>query len=396
MSESEYSETLDAGQDVYARQMLHISQTNQIALNQFEAESAASSSGDSSISSTTSDDSDEEGKEGGREQADTLELAKISNEVLSLPRGLCENPNIFKEFFSLETWTELPPQLQNHLQQFLPRFDSTLPPHMSAVEQARTISMLFNGDLKRFGKSPLSTLQRQLEEGNCRPDIIKLKENIKKSQRREQRFQLCERVSQVAKQLFLSRQRLLNKMYNSSPDFVIKPNHQNFQQPRHSQLYTDNRLSAIRARKRFYSEISTINKELGKSVGLKDGDNAAIVLSADEEDDKDDTLEEIKEALLLHRSLDNETELLKPATSAMDRCIYATNFKRLKNYEDEDAFRLQQRARQSKLNNKNFKEYLREHKRRKITEPVSKFCKSYEYLKICLHTYFRLLDPTGI
>ncbi|XP_065355025.1 nuclear factor related to kappa-B-binding protein [Calliphora vicina] len=378
MSDSEYSESLDVnGQDESEGNEIHMQllqqQQQQQYLNQQQQQQqiqqqnvsymtyagSTSTSGESSISTTSSDESDEGDSE------DTLELAKITNEVLSLPRGLCENAAIFQEFFSLETWQELPQPVQNHLQQFLPRFNQILPPQMAAVEQSRTLSMLFNNELTRFGESPLKSLQQQLEVGNCRPDIIKLRQNILKSRRREQRFQHCERLSQMAKQLFLSRQRLLDTAYKSSPDIVMQPNtvSLNKHQPKPSHLFTDNKLSAMRARKRFYSEIS----QLAQQLGLK-GD---VVLSADEEDEDGLLVDELKKDMQLQqRGLEIESEAVKTSTSLADRCIYSTIFKKHQNVEDEEACRLQQKSKQSKLTNRNFKEFLREHKRRKITEPT--------------------------
>ncbi|XP_037821372.1 nuclear factor related to kappa-B-binding protein [Lucilia sericata] len=383
MSDSEYSETLDVnGQDESEGNAIHLQllQQQQLQQQQYQqqqqqhhnqqnvsymtyAGSTSSSSGESSISTTSSDESDAEDSE------DTLELAKITTEVLNLPRGLCENAAIFQEFFSLSTWQELPLPVQQHLQQFLPRFQQLLPPQMAAVEQSRTISMLFNNELTRFGASPLTSLQQQLEVGNCRPDIIKLRQNILKSRRREQRFQHCERLSHTAKHLFISRQRLLDTAYKSSPDSFIKPAAfkgsltQNKQQPKPSHLFADNKLSAMRARKRFYSEIS----QLAQQLGLK-GD---VVLSADEEDDDSLLADEMKkEQQLQQRGLENENEAVKTSTSLADRCIYSTIFKKHQDIEDEEACRLQQKSKQSKLTNRNFREYLREHKRRKITEPT--------------------------
>ena len=384
MSDSEFSENLDVnGQDEIEGYDTHMQQRQQYNLElqryktlghqQLQQEQlleqhndnfmnyagSTSSSAESSVSSTSSDESDEGDSE------DTLELAKITTEVLSLPRGLCENASIFHEFFSLETWQELPISVQNYLQQFLPNFNKILPPQLAAVEQTRTLSMFFNCELTRFNESPLKSLQQQLEVGNCRPDIIKLRQNILKSRRREQRFQQYERLSQTAKQLFLSRQRLLDTAYNSSPDSTLKPSiAHNSHQSKPSHLFTDNKLSAIRARKRFYGEISQISKQLGI--------NEDVILSADEEDEDGLCAEEIKnDSQQKQSSPDEANDTTKTSTSLADRCVYSTIFKKLPEMEDEEACRSQLKSKQSKLTNRNFREYLREHKRRKLTEPVS-------------------------
>lgn len=383
MSDSEYSESLDVnGQDESEGNDIHMQLLQQQQQQQHEQQyynqqqqhqptyhqninymnyaGSTSSSAESSISSTSSDDSDENDSE------DTLELAKLNKELLSLPRGLCENAAVFQEFFSLETWQELPVPVQNHLQQFLPKFDKILPPQMAAVEQTRTISMLFNNELNRFGQTPLTTLQQQLEVGNYRPDILKLRQTILKSRRREQKFQHCERLSHMAKQLFLSRQRLLDTAYKSSPDTVLKQpfNSHNTPRPKPSHLFTDNKLSAIRARKRFYSEISQIAQQLG----LKDD----TVLSADDDEEDSGLAEEMKKDTdTKQRNTEEASDAIKTSNSLADRCIYSTVFKKQQDLEDEEACRLQHKAKQSRLTNRSFREYLREHKRRKITEPVS-------------------------
>ncbi|XP_073838718.1 uncharacterized protein [Musca autumnalis] len=376
MSDSEYSESFAGGgqeeggglggNERGQQQQYQMQQNN--AYGNFATgigSSSSSSEGDSSVSSTSSDeDTDEE-----NESDDSLELAKITNEVLSLPRGLCENPAIFQEFFSLESWQELPPHIQNHLHQYLPNFNKVLPPQMAAVEQTRSISMLFSGDLKVFGQSPLSTLQKHLEAGNYRPDIKKLRENIKKSQRRESKFQTCERLSYMAKELFVSRQRLLDHAIKSLPETVTKApaastSVTSMRQPKPGHLYHDNKLSAIRARKRFYTEISQIAQELNL---MED-----FVLSADEDNDMDNNLNEEwrKDLIQQQRSLEENAEPPKTNIALAERCVYSTVFRKRSEQDDEEAFRMQQRSRQSRLTNRNFKEYLREHKRRKLTEPT--------------------------
>lgn len=388
MSDSEYTESLDAGQEESEeneritgpgtqQQQLLYQQQAQNSFMQY-AGSTSSSACDSSVSSTSSDESD-----GEQDSEDSWELCKITEEVLSLPRGLCENPSIFQEFFSLTTWHDLPPPIQNHLQQFLPDFEQAkLPPQLAAVERARTISMLFSGSLHRFQQSPIIQLQRQLEAGNYRPDIRKLKENILKSQQRERKFQHCERLSQMAKQLFLSRQKLLDHAHKSLPDVIAKApqpqsttvvSNSSKRQTKPLSLYRDNKLSAIRARKRFFSEISQLSQQLG----IPD----SLVLSADEDDDADRLLDDDMKRDLLdqQRSVEQENEAAaaKANIPMAERCVYSTLFRKRSDCDDESAFRLQQKNRQTRLTNGNFKEYLREHKRRKITEPVSEEIRRY-------------------
>ncbi|KAL9895826.1 uncharacterized protein ACN2A1_006419 isoform 1-T2 [Glossina fuscipes fuscipes] len=349
MSEGKFSESMEVAASQCER--------NAMLMEENYLSTSSASSDDSSITSSSSDSEDEDNSA----EEDSLELAKITKEILSLPRGLCENQNIFYEFFSLDTWRELPVQVQNHLQQFLPRFTHLLPQQLAAVEQTRTISMLFSDELKRFGQSPLATLQRHLEEGNCRPDILKLRQSIAKSKRREQRFRQCEHLSQLAKQLFLSRQRLMQSAYQSAPDAVLKVAQNSVLRPKPAQLYADNKLSAIRARKRFYFEISQMNQQLG----FRDED-----LSANEGEEDNLTAEELKLELSTSRTSEESGDHLKPTNSIADRCIYSTLFKRQENLDDEDACRAQLKSKVVRLCNRNFRECLREHKRRKLTEPT--------------------------
>lgn len=321
--------------------------------NEDDEENEATSSS-SSDSSTSSEDESQQQQDSGIPSDMTLELAQFSKDaLLSLPRGLCENAAIFKEFFSRETWSYLPEHMRAQLYEFLPRFSHLLPPAQAQAEQQRSIASLFDGSLQRFGKDPLTTIQKHLEMGNYRPDVRELRESIAKSRRREQRFQNCERLSHLAKQLFVSRERLLRQAYNAPPDAVLRSTRSTQQQASLAQ-YADNKLCAVKARKRYKDEVQQLAKQLG--LGNQQ-------FSADEDDDDMLDVDELKES----RSI-AELDVVKPTN---DKFIYGTMFKRRLDMDDEDALKAQQRAKQPRLNNRNFRQYLLEHKRRKIQEPVS-------------------------
>lgn len=289
-------------------------------------------------------------------QLDTLELAKIMNEVIRLPRGLCENMKIFHEFFSVETWNNIPEAIRSNLEKHLPHFTNILTPQETSVEIQRTLSMLFNGDLMRFGHSPLFDLQQELESGNFRPDVLRLRQSIAKSRRREQRFQRCERLSQLAKELFLSRERLLRTAYKSAPSSILRT--ERITKREQTTFHADTKLCTVRCRKRFRKELDHITDQLG----IK-----ANELSADEADAS--TVENVTDES--HFNMKSEiSSVLKLPASGTDRLIFSTLFKKRKNLADEDAIRTDQNMQQSRLSNRNFRSYIREHKRRKITEPT--------------------------
>ncbi|EDW83768.2 uncharacterized protein Dwil_GK13785 [Drosophila willistoni] len=329
---------------------------------------------DSVTGSEDSDDDEDEDDDDDDDnttcQSDELELAQLTErDIFRVPRGLCENSTIFHEFFSLETWQMLPLHMQARLQSFLPQFNPPLMPAAQAsAEQQRTLVQLFNGGLQRFGKSPLIQLQRQLEEGNLRPDVRQLRRSIENSKRREHHFQQAERLSQLAKDLFLSREELLQHAYSSAPpstdvngwSAALKlPLVRSRKRKTPPTLPVENKYCLQRSKKRYTQELRSILQEL--KIQSTD-------LSADEEDG--DSLE-------LRRTMD-DAKLIEPqdvanntkASNAADKkCIYNTFFKRHSGADDELILRRMQADRIPQLNDRNFRKYLRDYKRRKLEQP---------------------------
>lgn len=214
----------------------------------------------SSAASSSSSDSEQ--------SSQSLEPARILKQSLELPKNLCENSGIFQEFFSLETWKFLPDHIQDQLKAFLPRFDGiTANENDEQIEMNVTLQKLFTNQIARFGASPLIDLQKNLEEGNYRPDISRLRSNIRKSQRREQRFQQCERISRLAKVLVVSREKLLRAAYDGT----------NSQTPNDKMINDVPKLTstaaAERAKKRYFDEISSIMEDVGLDLQLSDDEN---------------------------------------------------------------------------------------------------------------------------
>lgn len=227
------------------------------------SESSARSNGNTS-SSESSDSNNSE------MSAIPLERSRILKQNIDLPVGLCENASIFEEFFSLDTWNTLPAPIQDHLTQFLPRFSDN--PSVNAVEQTRTIHAIFNNELERFGSTPLLDFQRNLEGGNYRPDIARLRANMQKSQRREQRFQYGERVSRVAKAAMISREKLLKVAYDAPPGGSLRTARMiapaNAVMPK---LVAS--AAAQRSKKRYFHEISAIAEDIGFDGLLSEDEN---------------------------------------------------------------------------------------------------------------------------
>ncbi|XP_060649164.1 nuclear factor related to kappa-B-binding protein [Drosophila nasuta] len=360
-------------------QLSDCSNSNSSAASSNSGKTASSSS--SSNSSDDEDDDDVDEDDGASDQdmhsdsdsddatttqSDELELAQLSKtHTFRLPRGLCESAAIFHEFFSVETWQMLPNNMQAQLQPLLPSYASILTPSQAAAEQQRTLLQLFNGGLQRFGQSPLLRLQQQLEEGSLRPDVLQLRLSIERSQRRERRFQQSERLSRLAKELFLSREQMLQQIYVMAPppdaDANLGLGNGPFKlqsRPRKRKtltLHRENKFCVERARKRYCQELV----ELTRDLQLQPGE-----LSADEQDEQATQLAILAE----ERQLKMETNT-RPSNAADKKCIYSSFFKRRPGLEDELVLRSMQADKMQPLTEKNFKKYLRDYKRRKQQQP---------------------------
>lgn len=204
-----------------------------------------------------------------------FETARVLKQSVDLPKGLCEDASIYDEFFSLDTWNQLAAPIQMHLQQFLPKFSDD--PRENDAERRQTVLALFDNTIERFGSTPLTDFQRNLEEGNFRPEIARVQAAIEKSKRREHRFQECERISRMAKSMVLSRDKLLQLAYNSAPGASLRVNASCASNGLTS-TSSNLKSSAVtqRSKKRYFNEISSI----AAATGLNDADG----LLTDDED----------------------------------------------------------------------------------------------------------------
>lgn len=231
------------------------------------SDSESSDSSESASSSTSSSNSSE-----SEQSSQSLEPARILKHNLELPKGLCD-PSIFNEFFSLDTWRLLPDHMKDQLKAFLPDFSGTVDGGLDQKEIQRetniTIQKLFTNQITRFNSAPLIDFQRNLEEGNYRPDISRLRSNIRKSQRREQRFQSCERISQLAKSLAVSREHTLRAAYEGSAAESIKRKNKK----RKSPIKLQSNAATIRSKKRYLDEIAKIREDVGLDTESSDDDD---------------------------------------------------------------------------------------------------------------------------
>lgn len=216
-------------------------------------------SGDSSSSQmSTSSDSSASVKESARKQ---FESTKITTEIINLPKELCEDKNVFNEFFSLETWHSLSDPIRKHLGMFLPAFTDNV-----EFEKRSTIESLFSNRITRFGSCPLERLQRMLEDGNCRPEISTLNKSIAKAERREQRFQECERLTDLARKVSISRERTLRAVCHGARLRGLSGRQCVY--PSKSPLFSS--ANALRAKKRYLQEVSSIAEQLNLPDILSD------------------------------------------------------------------------------------------------------------------------------
>jgi nuclear factor related to kappa-B-binding protein len=214
-------------------------------------------SGDSDGSEVTANSTIESNDES---LGENNEIAKILDQKFKLPKDLCENSEIFKEFFSLDTWNQLTDNERSHLSTFLPKFDEN-----NDEEQKNTIQQLFKNSLTRFNQTPLDTFHNNLQDGNYRPDIAHYRKSILKSEEREQRIRECERISHLAEKLVFSREKLLRSAYRCPPGSTPQLPHSSTAVPRLSSSS-----ATMRASRRYFQEVSKLTDELGLQLSDED------------------------------------------------------------------------------------------------------------------------------
>lgn len=130
-------------------------------------------------SSSSSSDSTSSGSTDGDE--DTLETVRILGHTFELPQDLCEDYSLFKEVFSMKTWTSLEDTEKEHLKTFLPKLNNK-----DKDDTDTTLKLLFDYEPFKF-TSPLSDFYNDLKLGNYRPDLAKIRKLLAKAKRKQQK-----------------------------------------------------------------------------------------------------------------------------------------------------------------------------------------------------------------
>ncbi|XP_068085697.1 nuclear factor related to kappa-B-binding protein [Anabrus simplex] len=190
-----------------------------------------------------------------------LEECRIEGVDLKLPQGLCENKDIFREFFSMQMWQEcLTEQQRQHLKNFLPTF-----PENDNKEKDHTLKMLFNRENMRFG-APLTDFQTQLKNGYHRPEIARMRFLMRKALVRDYKHQQRKYYYRLTKEILLSRQRLLETAYNQQPGTLVK-------MERIPNPATRAPQAELRARRRYFEELAAIRQEVQEEEHSSEDDN---------------------------------------------------------------------------------------------------------------------------
>lgn len=191
---------------------------------------------------------------------DNVEVAKILDQKFHLPKELCEHSEIFREFFSIDTWNQLTNEERSNLSNLLPTF-----PENDEQEKQETVQLLFANTLTRFSQTPLDAFHNNLQDGNYRPDIAHYRKSILKAEEREQRIRECERISLLAEKLVCSREKLLRSAYRCPAGSFPQLPHTSTAVPRLSSSS-----ATMRANRRYFQEISMLSEELGFAVSDDD------------------------------------------------------------------------------------------------------------------------------
>lgn len=206
---------------------------------------------DDQDSEATGLSSNESCNESQNELDESFEVANILGQKFNLPKDLCDDHELFNDVFSMSTWNQvLNPEEKQRLSKFLPTF-----PHDQKKEEQKTVEEFFNGKLSRFGHSPLDTFFNNLQDGNYRPDIAHYRKLILKAEERDQKLRECERVSELATKLVISRDRLLKSVYRHPSD---RANTRTSKSTPFSKLSS----SMVRANSRFAQELQKISVEV--------------------------------------------------------------------------------------------------------------------------------------
>ncbi|XP_056399316.1 LOW QUALITY PROTEIN: nuclear factor related to kappa-B-binding protein [Hyla sarda] len=146
-----------------------------------------------------------------------MEPCLLGGTRVSLPEDLLEDPELFFDVVSMDTWKNvLSDSQREHLSQFLPSF-----PENNSEQQEQVVRSLFRGENFRFG-NPLHTAQKLFRDGHLNPEVVKYRQLCLKSQYKRYLTSQQQYFHNLLKQILASRQELLDVARKKGPDLVLK------------------------------------------------------------------------------------------------------------------------------------------------------------------------------
>ncbi|XP_075046642.1 nuclear factor related to kappa-B-binding protein [Mixophyes fleayi] len=146
-----------------------------------------------------------------------MEECLLGGTKVSLPEDLLEDPELFFDVVSMDTWQKvLSDSQREHLRQFLPSF-----PEDNAGQQEQTVQALFRGDNFRFG-NPLHIAQKLFRDGHLNPEVVKYRQLCLKSQYKRYLTSQQQYFHTLLKQILASRKELLDVAGRNGPDLMMK------------------------------------------------------------------------------------------------------------------------------------------------------------------------------
>ncbi|XP_053665178.1 mucin-12 [Anopheles marshallii] len=227
---------------------------------------------DNTYESSSVSDSDES-------NASLLERSYLLSNKFMLPKDLCENGNIFNDFFSRTLWNTLPPATQHKLAKLLPVAKDDMPSATKVVHD------LLSHELHRFGKEPMDDFRYKLANGNFRVDVAKLQHNLVKLTKKDRRMVELQRMSRLAPNVMLSREAVLYSELHSSDVRALPSTGRVTDSYNHRRQWDyDSPVSSTiqkcqsAAKKRYLSEIINICDEIGMPMTLSDEEDCMHAL----------------------------------------------------------------------------------------------------------------------
>ncbi|MEE6510946.1 hypothetical protein FKM82_031300 [Ascaphus truei] len=146
-----------------------------------------------------------------------MEECMLGGTRVSLPEDLLEDPELFFEVVSLETWQNvLSDSQREHLKQFLPCSSDD-----KSEQQDKIIASLFRGENFRFG-NPLHIAQKLFRDGHFNPEVVKYRHLCFKSQYKRYLTSQQQYFHTLLKQILASREELLDLARKNGTDLVMK------------------------------------------------------------------------------------------------------------------------------------------------------------------------------